>query len=99
MGAGIDAVSSLTSSVGSVAAGLGEWYRANKRMQARELPDLKKELADLYEAGAGRSDYNIIKFVEDRIDEVLAKQEVLWRQSSRALWLKAGDNNTKKNSC
>ena len=36
-----------------------------------------------------------IKEVKKEINELLEKQEIMWRQLSKALWLAEGDRNTK----
>ena len=36
-----------------------------------------------------------IEGLRKEINEVLIKEEVMWSQRSRALWMKCGDQNTK----
>ena len=36
-----------------------------------------------------------IEGLRKEINEVLIKEEVMWSQRSRALWMKCGDRNTK----
>ena len=36
-----------------------------------------------------------IKGVRDEINEIQVREEMMWNQRSRALWLKWGDRNTK----
>lgn len=36
-----------------------------------------------------------IKEVRREINEMLTREEEMWKQRSRALWLKCGDKNTK----
>lgn len=38
---------------------------------------------------------NEIQALKKEINETLVREEVLWNQRSRALWLKCGDRNTR----
>ena len=38
---------------------------------------------------------NEIQALKKEINETLVKEEVMWNQRSRALWLKCGDRNTR----
>ncbi|KAL5856494.1 hypothetical protein ACOSQ3_003952 [Xanthoceras sorbifolium] len=91
----LDGISGLTRSVGLVTSRLGVWNGLNKKNKSRELNDLKAELAVLFNVRDEVVDFNRVRRVESKIDEVLGKFEVFWRQRSRVAWLRAGDKNTK----
>ncbi|KAL5736834.1 hypothetical protein ACOSQ2_031622 [Xanthoceras sorbifolium] len=42
-----------------------------------------------------RFSWKLLRKLGDKIDGLLLKDEIFWRQRSRALWLKEGDKNTK----
>lgn len=43
----------------------------------------------------GSGDIQSIDQCRDVMDALLHKEEIFWRQRSKALWLKKGDHNTK----
>ncbi|KAK3197872.1 hypothetical protein Dsin_021287 [Dipteronia sinensis] len=88
-------IANLHSNVTELSNQLGEWNKRKRRESAKELKELRMELQALYESGddgllAGR-----LLEVKDKIEKLLDKEEIIWRQRSRALWLKAGDRNTR----
>lgn len=61
------------------------------RKQKKELTEELKEL-QLNENRDGQQDY--IRNIEQKLDQILTREETMWFQRSRALWLKDGDKNT-----
>lgn len=60
----------------------------------KKIRDLKHELAAI--KNEFRSEDNIAKekLLSDQLDEWFAREELLWKQRSRATWLRDGDKNT-----
>lgn len=58
----------------------------------RKLAELRAELDRLPGSGADKSE---VRKVNDQLNELLYKEEMLWLQRSRIKWLKEGDRNTK----
>lgn len=61
----------------------------------KEMTLLEKELENTPSWGADEEVIRKFKEMEGRHDELLKIQETVWRQISRAMWLKDGDRNTK----
>jgi hypothetical protein len=45
--------------------------------------------------GGNRGRDNILKILETERNQILLAEEILWRQWSRATWIKSGDQNSK----
>ncbi|KAL5732967.1 hypothetical protein ACOSQ2_032659 [Xanthoceras sorbifolium] len=63
-------------------AQLGLWNKKRRKASVLELNSLREELQQIFEGS-------------NKIDVLLLKDEIFWRQRSRALWLKARDKNMK----
>jgi len=85
----------LLAKLKEVSSHLSVWDRNSFGSVQRELQRLNKELEKRREdeQRLGPS-YEELKLVE-RISELNHREEVMWKQHSRILWLAEGDKNTK----
>ena len=72
---------------------LVEWSRTLGNSKA--LLDDKYNELELLMSMNNPENLPLIQKVRDEINSLLCKDELFWRQRSRAIWLPAGDNNTK----
>jgi hypothetical protein len=73
---------------------LKSWSREKFGRVDKEIKKLNARLEWLYSHNPHLHTYEI-KHVTARLDELLLREEMLWRQRSRVTWLKEGDQNTK----
>jgi hypothetical protein len=73
---------------------LKTWSREKFGRVDREIKKLTNRLEWLYKHNPF-SHMTEIKHVSARMDELLLREEIMWRQRSRITWLKEGDQNTK----
>jgi hypothetical protein len=73
---------------------MNTWSRENFGSINREIRDLKKKLGRLQNGNYSRNKQEI-QCVSARLDEILHREEIMWRQRLRIRWLKEGDQNTK----
>jgi hypothetical protein len=73
---------------------LKSWSREKFGKVDREIKKLNVRLEWLYNHNP-HLHTSEIKSVTARLDELLLRGEMLWRQRSRVTWLKEGDQNTK----
>jgi hypothetical protein len=73
---------------------LSNWSCLKFGSVTKEINSLKSELQRLYSKhGVG---YSVeINSLNKRLDELLLREEIMWRQRSRITWLKHGDQNTR----
>ncbi|KAL5766440.1 hypothetical protein ACOSP7_017057 [Xanthoceras sorbifolium] len=80
----------------SIGVLITEWaWNKKQRESLREFNSLREELRGLYDGGRSIFLGQKIAKLEDKIDGLLLKDEVFWRQRTRTMWLKAGDKNKK----
>lgn len=63
----------------------------NIRKQKKELTEL---LAELQKSDGGDNRDEYMQSIEQQLDQILKREETMWYQRSRALWLKDGDRNS-----
>ncbi|KAL9426467.1 hypothetical protein AB3S75_033282 [Citrus x aurantiifolia] len=71
------------------------WSKEEFRGRQKKLENLTKQLRSLKLDRVQYVNGNKIKEVERQIQNLLADEEIFWKQRSRADWLKGGDKNTK----
>lgn len=81
--------------LGLIQQGLQSWAKKEFGSIVKKTMQLRKKLESLWEGPptAGRQ-YQINRVARE-LDEVLLREEIMWRQRSRTTWLKEGDKNTK----
>ncbi|KAK2661119.1 hypothetical protein Ddye_007652 [Dipteronia dyeriana] len=93
-GNGDNYMSKMVNKLGSCERNLQRWNKDNKRKLNESISLKRNELFCLSETG-GLVDWTRYRKVERELDNLLYKEETLWHQRSRVLWLKWGDRNTK----
>lgn len=73
---------------------LRTWSKAKFGGVDREITKLKKRLERLYSTNL-HANNDEIQHVMARLDELLLREEMLWKQRSRVQWIKVGEQNTK----
>ena len=74
---------------------LSTWARTKFGSVIKQTGALRKQLEILWERSPSPERGKEIKTVSRNLDELLHRVEMMWRQRSRALWLREGDRNTR----
>ncbi|XP_042983163.1 uncharacterized protein LOC122312584 [Carya illinoinensis] len=71
------------------------WNRHSFGNVNRQLAQAQRNLQGLIDSDRGEVDADAINLARNDVQRWLERQEIMWRQRSRAVWLKEGDNNTR----
>ena len=75
------------------------WARVYLANRQKQLKEVESSLKDIYEQNNmgvfTKIELEEVKEKELKRDELLAREEEIQRLTSRAIWIKQGDNNTK----
>lgn len=74
---------------------LSTWARTKFGSVIKQTGALRKQLEILWKRSPSPERGKEIKTASRNLDELLHREEMMWRQRSRALWLREGDRNTR----
>lgn len=87
-------LSDIHKKLSATMACLGSWSSQVFGSVNKEIKLLKTRLEDLQKSDfIGNQEY--IKTISSRLDEILLREEIMWKQRSRINWLREGDQNTR----
>ncbi|XBI18439.1 hypothetical protein VPH35_060221 [Triticum aestivum] len=81
--------------LGSVQKSLTEWSKKNFGSITWNIKKKRQRLKKLLERPYRNETEMLVKKVSAELDELLIREEMMWRQRSRATWIREGDQNIK----
>jgi hypothetical protein len=74
---------------------LGAWSRESFENIGRQIEDIKKELQQAENRAIQGGSHENLQTLRKKLNSLFEKEEKMWRQRSRSLWLAHGDRNTR----
>ncbi|KAK4385947.1 hypothetical protein Sango_2718700 [Sesamum angolense] len=71
-----------------------KWNRAGFGNIHHRTQYLNKRICDLYQEEPNATNMAEIERIENVLEDLSSKEEVMWKQQAKALWLSEGDRNT-----
>ena len=85
----------LQNKLNFVEKGLTDWNRTSFGNTGKELTRLNILLQETKALPPTKDNLHKVKQVQNQINEMLEREEIMWKQRSWISWLKEGDRNTK----
>ncbi|KAK3228941.1 hypothetical protein Dsin_000822 [Dipteronia sinensis] len=90
-----NSVGDLKAKLNWCASSLSSWSKVRFGNMGKQIEDISREIELLYRRCGDKGVMQMIKSLEKGVEGFLEKDEIYWKQRSRADWLSAGDRNSK----
>lgn len=88
-------IQNLPERLSKVSKDLVDWNHRVFGHVGRQIKKLQADLMSAWNTSNNSPDMSQIRDLENQLDTLLDREEVMWKQRSRVQWLKNGDRNTK----
>lgn len=89
------ALDSTINNIKKCSTNLSIWNQSMFGTMVRDIKETHQKIIRLHDIQDQLRDTGELRAMEHKLNELLYKEEIFWKQRYRILWLKAGDQNTK----